>query len=306
MNTIQLNRGAVRPASTQARDALFWVLIAISLLVFWRQIAAVFERAWHTDEYTHILLILPVSLSLIYLQHGKFRGAVAYAPVAGIALAALSIAIAGFSKMHVYSFSPEVSLSIALFSMVAFWMACIVGCYGPSVFRSLLFPLLFLFLLVPPPTFVLDRAIFYLQVASTETTYALFNLTGQPVLKSGFLLSFPTLRIEVAKECSGIRSSIMLLITGLILAHLFLRSLWSKVVFVLFIVPLSVAKNAIRIYTLSMLAMYVNPGFLYGRLHHQGGIVFFLIALGGLLGLLWTLQRTEARNGPRGRTISAN
>jgi lipoprotein signal peptidase len=40
-----------------------------------------------------------------------------------------------------------------------------------------------------------------------------------------------------------------------------------------------------------MLAMYVNPGFLYGRLHHEGGIVFFLIALAGLMFLLWILQR---------------
>ncbi len=147
---------------------------------------------------------------------------------------------------------------------------------------------------MPPPAFLLDKAIVYLQEASTEATFALFKPTGLPVLKDGFVLTFPTLQIEVAKECSGIRSSLMLLLTGLILAHLFLRSFWSKVIFILFIVPFSVIKNAIRIFTLSMLGMYVDPGFLHGRLHHEGGIVFFLIALGGLLFILWILQRLES------------
>jgi exosortase len=296
MHTTDVNIARPRSASLQARDVLFCSLVGVSVLTFWRQIVTVLQLAWHVDEYTHILLILPISLSLVYLERGRLRSSVTYAPVAGVVLGVLSIAIGVALKTQVYHFSQDVGLSIAIFSLVVFWMACLVGCYGGTVFRSLLFPFLFLFLLVPPPTFLLDKAIFYLQAGSTEATYALFNLTGLPVLKTGFLLSFPTLQIEVAKECSGIRSSIMLLLTGLILAHLFLRSLWSKVVFVLFIVPFSVAKNAIRIFTLSMLGMYVDSGFLHGRLHHDGGIVFFLIALAGLLLLLWILQRVGSRN----------
>jgi exosortase len=193
-------------------------------------------------------------------------------------------------------FAEGILLALLIFALVMSWMACIISCYGRMVFAGLLFPFLFLFLLVPAPPFVLDKAVVFLQGASTEATYALFNLVRLPVLKNGFILSFPSLRIEVAKECSGIRSSIMLLITGLILSHLFLRSLWSKIVFVLFIVPLSVAKNAIRIFTLSMLGMYVDPGFLYGSLHHQGGIVFFLIALGGLMAMLFAMQKIENKS----------
>jgi exosortase len=305
MHTPHITDVPLRSVSVQARDVLFCSLIGVSVITLWRQIATVLQLAWHVDEYTHILLILPISLSLVYLERGRLRSRVAYAPVSGVVLGVFSIAIGVVLKAEVYHFNQDVSLSIVIFSLVLFWMACVVGCYGGTVFRSLLFPFLFLFLLVPPPTFLLDKAIFYLQSGSTEATYALFNLTGMPVLKTGFLLSFPTLQIEVAKECSGIRSSIMLLLTGLILAHLFLRSLWSKVVFVLFIVPFSVAKNAIRIFTLSMLGMYVDSGFLHGRLHHDGGIVFFLIALAGLLLLLWILQRVGSRNVRPGGSVPA-
>lgn len=295
MPTAENNITPARSASIHARDVVFCMLVGASILVFWRQIASVLQLAWHVDEYTHILLILPVSLALIYLERGKLRGDVQYSAIAGVVLGLVALAIVIVGKMNAYRFSESISLSVTIFALVMFWMAFVIGFYGRSVFWSLLFPLLFLFLLVPPPPFLLDKAVVYLQTASTEATFALFKPTGLPVLRNGFLLTFPTLQIEVAKECSGIRSSVMLLLTGLILAHLFLRSFWSKLIFVLFIVPFSVIKNAIRIFTLSMLAMYVNPGFLYGRLHHEGGIVFFLIALGGLLFLLWILQRIETR-----------
>jgi len=97
-----------------------------------------------------------------------------------------------------------------------------------QVFRSLLFPFLFLFLLTPIPGPVLDKVISFPTNRFHGRDFALFKLSGVPVLKTGFLLSMPTLQIEVAKECSGIRSSMMLLITGLLLAHLFLRSFWSS------------------------------------------------------------------------------
>ena len=295
MQTAEIKSVPSRSVALERRDVLFGILIAASLAIFWRQIVDTFQLAWHVDEYTHILLIIPVSLALIYLQRGKLRRNATYAPAAGVVLGVFSVAIGIVAKAHIYNFGEGVSLALAIFSLVTFWIASIVGCYGRNVFQSLLFPFLFLFLLIPPPAFLLDRAVSFLQTASTEATFAFFNLTGLPVIRNGYVLTFPNLSIEVARECSGIRSSIMLLITGLILAHLFLRSLWSKVVFVLIIVPFSVAKNAIRIFTLSMLAMYVNPGFLSGRLHHEGGIVFFLIALGGLLLSLWLLQRAERR-----------
>jgi exosortase len=293
MSTAEINSVPSRPLALERRDVLLSVLIAASFVIFWRQIADTFQLAWHVDEYTHILLILPVSLTLIYLQRGKLRSNATYAPAAGVVLGVFSIAI-GFAATHSYNFTEGISLALAIFSMVMFWTASIVGCYGWNVFKSLLFPFLFLFLLIPPPASLVDKAVSFLQTASTDATFALFNLTGSPIIRNGYVLTLPNLSIEVARECSGIRSSIMLLITGLILAHLFLRSTWSKIVFVLIIVPLSVAKNAIRIFTLTMLAMYVDPGFLSGRLHHQGGIVFFLIALGGLLLSLWILQRAES------------
>jgi len=68
---------------------------------------------------------------------------------------------------------------------------------------------------------------------------------------------------------------------------------WRKMSVVLVAVPLSVAKNAGRIFALSMLGTHVDPGFLTGTLHHRGGIVFFLVALAGLVFLIWLLREND-------------
>jgi exosortase/archaeosortase family protein len=64
------------------------------------------------------------------------------------------------------------------------------------------------------------------------------------------MLSIPGLEIEVARECSSIRSSLMLFVTAMVLAHLFLRSWWRKALVAAAVIPLSVAKNGLRIFTI--------------------------------------------------------
>jgi exosortase/archaeosortase family protein len=60
-------------------------------------------------------------------------------------------------------------------------------------------------------------------------------------------------------------------------------------------------KNGIRIATLTILAQYVDSSFLFGRLHREGGIVFFVIGLLLLLPVFWLLQRGETpRTTPAG------
>jgi hypothetical protein len=70
-------------------------------------------------------------------------------------------------------------------------------------------------------------------------------------------------------EYCAIRSAILV-------SHFAFRAFWKKLVFV----GAGFLKNEVHIVTLTLLANDVDPGFLYGRLHHQGGVVFFLLGLG--------------------------
>jgi exosortase/archaeosortase family protein len=105
----------------------------------------------------------------------------------------------------------------------------------------------------------------------------------------------PTVIIEVADECSGIGSSIALLLTGLLAGHLYLDGVWKKVIIAAAILPITIVKNAIRIVTLSLLSIHVDPSFLTGQLHHERGVVFFALAL-LILVPLFAVLRNAGRN----------
>lgn len=166
-------------------------------------------------------------------------------------------------------------------------------CYGARTFRRALFPMLLLFAAIPIPTTVADMLIGFLQSSSAALCYLLFSALGIPVLREGVVLSIPGVTIEVAKECSGINSSVALLLTVLFIACENLASSWRRTALVLFVVPLSILKNVVRIVTLTLLAVFVDRGFLTGKLHQRGGVVFYIVSLAALYPVFVYLRRSE-------------
>ena len=126
--------------------------------------------------------------------------------------------------------------------------------------------------------------------------YGLLRMLNVPVLKEGFMLRLPIVDLEVAKECSGIRSSIALLVTMLLVSEFALRSSWRKVLLVAAIIPILVIKNGARIVAIYLLAAYLNRAFLHGWLHTSGGVVFYLLGLVALIPVTVLLRRWERKN----------
>jgi exosortase len=271
---------------------MFTGLCGVSLLLWGRPLLDTFALAASDGQYTQILLILPVTIALIY-QGWRERGFETrlWTPAAGLLV--ISLLMAGLARWGYLGGSSDVRLAIEIVGLVTWWIAAFVLCFGLSAFRSFRFPLLFLFWMVPIPRFALDRVVAELQQGSAIASQFLFLMFSVPVSREGTILLIPGLNIEVAAECSSIRSSLMLLVTTMVLAHLLLRAPWRKVLVIALAVPLSVAKNGLRIFVIGMLGTRVNRGFLTGRLHHNGGIIFFLIALGVIFLLLWILRRGE-------------
>ena len=268
------------------------VLLAVSLLIGWRPLVGTFMLALQNDAYTHILLILPISAVLIFQEWHSLRPMVASNVRTGSVMLAMAVLVAGFVRGW-SSLSSDVRLSPGMLALVICWIGAFVLCFGSRVSRSVLFPLCFLFGLVPLPQLVLNEIVHLLQQGSAWSAYVLFTAAGVPVAQDGVRLAIPGLTVEVAQECSSIRSSSMLLVTTMVLAQLLLRSPWRKALVIGVAVPLSVAKNGLRIFTIAMLGTRVDPGFLTGKLHHNGGIVFFAIALAAVFGLIWILRRAE-------------
>lgn len=65
--------------------------------------------------------------------------------------------------------------------------------------------------------------------------------------------------MEVAPQCSGIRSSLVLFITSLIGGYLFLRSPWRRFALAAFVLPLALLRNGFRVFVLGQLCVQVGP-----------------------------------------------
>jgi exosortase len=286
--------------TTRTQLLTFAFLCAVSIMFWWRPLARTLQLALTNDAYTHVLLILPLSVALIYLdsQHQDSPALQVDprpSPGIGATLLLLALLVACYAKWGMSKTPDDVRLSLAMFALVAWWIAAVVFCFGTETLRSSLFPLCFLFLLVPIPEFALNWMVEFLRYQSAVAARIMFRAAGVPATQDGIMLFIPGLNLEVARECSSIRSSVMLIVTTMVLAHLFLRAWWRKALLVVIAIPLSVLKNGLRIFTIAELATRVDPGFLDGKLHHHGGVVFLAIAVVVMVALLWILHRTEFR-----------
>jgi exosortase len=275
-------------------DLWFAFFSILSLLPFWMSLKALVSLSLRDDRYSHVLLIPIISAGLVYLQRKRVFTRPQYNASTSVPVLTIGILLFGFAQTRLSAPTSNYHLSAVVLAITLVWMAGFILCYGTRSFRAALFPCLFLLLMIPIPTLALDKIVLVLQEASAITTYAIFTLLRVPILWQHFRFSLPGVEIEIAEECSGIRSSLALFITSILAGHVFLQSNWRKAIFSLLTIPIVIFKNAVRIVTISCLGVYVDPGFLHGRLHRYGGLPFSLVSLGILLPLLFALQKGES------------
>ena len=275
------------------RWLLFGVWVAVSSLLFAKPLVALVRLSLTNDDASYLILIPFLVAGLVFIERRTIFNNLSFSAGGGIFLF-LSVIIVLSVRLAGDKVAPDLRLTGNVLAVLLLWIAGFAFSFGKAAVKSAYFPLLFLFLTVPLPNFLLERVISLLQAGSAEITEVLFNLTGVPVLREGLIFHLARVNIEVARECSGIRSTIALFILALPVVHYGLHSLWKKLFFLACAFSMMILKNGIRIATLTLLAMYVDPGFLTGKLHHQGGIVFFLLGLLLLLPVLLLLRRGES------------
>lgn len=282
------------PQRVTRRYLIFGLWMILSIALFWRPIEALVRYSLGNDNASHILLIPFISAWLLYFEHKRIFQQLSSDYPSGVLLLLAAVGAALWTLRAGERWTETEVISGYTLALVLLWVAGFALTFGRVALREAKFSMLFLLLMIPPPDLWLNTAIYYLQKGSADIAEAIFDLAGVPALREGFVFHLAHLSIEVAKECSGIRSSLALLILALLVGHLFLRTFWKQAVFVVVGLVIMIVKNGIRIATLTILAQYVDSGFLYGRLHHEGGVVFFLIGLVLLLPVFWLLQRSEA------------
>lgn len=276
-----------------SRHLRFLAALALAIVIWWRPVRSLVYLALNQDDYSYLLLVILISVALLCFERWAPPAEPKWSLTAASLLLGIIAAGLWLNRQIVVGLA-DLRLSLSMLLLLVLVLTLFVQIYGWDLAVRMRFPLLFLLLAVPLPKPATGWLVVALQHGSADAAYALFRLFHVPVVREGLLFSFSKIEIEVAQECSGIRSSTILAITTLVLAQLFLKSPANRALVVLWALLVGVVKNGFRIFTLSLLGEYVSTSILDGPLHHQGGPVFFFLGLVLVVVPIWLLRKKEA------------
>lgn len=263
--------------SGRRRVRLFFLFAILVVSGFIRPIYTLINFAVHSDLYSHIILIPFISFYLIWSARDRLTleskpsrllALVPVAIVAGI------LAVGYLMRAHGGIQEVDYLALMTLAFVILLWAGCLFF-FGFATLRAFIFPLLFLIFIVPFPNSLEHGLQSFLQLSSAAAAHLFFQISGTPVLRQGTVFQLPGFTFEVAPECSGIHSSLVLFITSFLTGHLLLRNLWPKALFVLFVIPLAIIRNGIRILIIGQLCVRVSPDMINSYIHRHGGPIFF-------------------------------
>ncbi len=280
------------------------VFAGILAVVFGKALVALGFHAAESDLHSHILLIPLISGYLIYLRRKQLP--TEHTCSARFATIALLVSFSSVGLAFLLRERGGISqndyLGLMAWGFVCYLVSGAFFFLGRKWLSEVAFPFAFLLFIIPLP----DRAVDLLEtgskLASAEAANLLFELTATPILRDGTIFQLPGIVLEVARECSGIRSSWVLFITSILASHLFLRSPWRRMALVAFVIPLGIIRNGLRILVIGLLCVHIGPHMIHSIIHRRGGPLFFSLSLVPLFLFLWWLRRRDLPASRGGRS----
>jgi exosortase C (VPDSG-CTERM-specific) len=277
----------------------FWTgaCFAIVLLAaFARPLVMLIRYAAGSELHSYILLVPFVSVYLLYLRRNQLpKNYTIDLPLAIVFLAA-GLGVMAFTYSSI-GLAPADNGHLVLLTLS--FLCCLAAggffFFGRGWMRSAAFPLTYLIFMVPMPDAMADALETASKYASADVANILFHLSGTPFLRAGLFFQLPNITIEITQECSGIRSSWVLLMTSILAANLFLKTPWRRLALVAFVIPLAILRNGFRILVIGLLCVNAGPQMIHSLIHRRGGPLFFMLSLIPFFLVLWWLRMADVR-----------
>lgn len=249
-----------------------------------------------SELHSYVLLTPFVSAYLLYVRRDRLPTQRSSSPAlaAGAAAAGLAALAIAQGSGTLLALSKNDYLGLMILSFLCFLLAGGFFFLGRQWIAAAAFPVAFLYFMIPMPDRMVDTLENASQLASAEVANLFFIASGTPFLRSGTYFQLPNIVIQVAQECSGIRSSWILLLTSLIASYLFLKTPWRRAALVAFVIPLGIVRNGLRVVTIGLLCVHFGPHMIDSPVHRRGGPLFFLLSLIPLFLLLWWLRHGDS------------
>jgi exosortase len=227
---------------------------------------------WDDPNFSHGVFVPLFSAFLVWRK----REQLARVPITP-SWGGLSVLIAGLGLLIIGVYGADLFMS--RFSILLVLAGIIIYCAGWSFFRAVMFPWALLILMIPLPAIVFNQLTFPLQLLASKLASELLPLCNVPVLREGNVINLPSMPLEVAEACSGVRSLMSLTTMAVIYGTLTDNSVLRRITLALAAIPIAVAANAFRIFGTGLLVQYWDPDKALGFFHEFSGWVIFVFSL---------------------------
>jgi exosortase len=251
------------------------VLTSLSLWLYGRTLAHLVGQWWHDPNFSHGFFVPLFSGFVVWHERARLRRVPVKPAWSGLLVLAFALCVLIVGQLGAELFLARVSLLFLGAGLVVLFL-------GWSFLRALAFPLAFLLLMIPIPSIVFNQITFPLQLLASRVAAAILPLFSVPILREGNVIILPSMALEVAEACSGIRSLMSLVTLAIIYGYLVEKRFAVRCLLALGAIPISVAANSVRIIGTGLLVQFWNPDKAQGFFHLFSGWLIFVVSLGML------------------------
>ncbi len=274
------------------------VLVWITILVVYRSQVALVVEAWgnlpsHAHGYVVILVVA-------YLVWNK-RNALAGVPLVPSTVGILALVLSGAAAFAGEMVSAGVVVQFAIVFML---LSTVWAVMGGCCFRILFGPLCFLFFAIPFGKDILPTLMDW----TADVTVIALRASGVPVLQQDRFFVIPSGSWSVVEACSGIRYLLTSFFVGSIFAYITYTRWYKRLIFVLFMLFLSLLANWLRAYVIVMAAHLSSNQWGLGMSHLAfGWIIFaFAVVVSFAIGARWHDPEIHIEKTPAGAAAPAS
>lgn len=274
-------------STTRLRLTLPFVLL---LIASWHILADLFMECWRNPDYSHGVLVPLFSGFFIWQRREELKSSSSEGSWAGLFLLLCGVSLLVLGDTGAGQFVMRSALVVTLMGLVAFH-------FGGRTLHLVIFPLAFLWFMIPLPGVVFYGVTLNLQELSSRSAAFVLDGMGIPVLRDGNVLHLSDVSLGVTEACSGIRSLISLLALSTGWAYVSYPRLLPRFVLVLMAIPIAIVANAVRIVLTGIIGQNIGIEYAEGFFHSFSGWVIFLVALICLSGIHKLMQLTHVLSG---------
>ena len=235
---------------SSGRAALWGVsLVLLLFLVVYGSTVALLTAYWAAnDMYSYGFLVPLISALMVWSRRHELPSTpVSPSLWAGTIVSIIGLATLQFGRASVTNLIQEMSLFVTVVGLTLLLM-------GRTFLRRFWFPVAYLLAMIPFWDVLTRQVQPFFQTYSAAVGVWLLKLVGIPVLREGFYIQLPNIRLEVAEACSGINYLIAVMCVGIPATLLFVSG-WRKRLFILAsAVGIALVSNGVRVAVVSVFA----------------------------------------------------